>query len=535
MGASISVWQNLRQKLRIGASTPYNWTLPAADGAGTINSDGSGTLSIVSVVPATSPGGSTTQVQFNNSGAFGGDAGLTYNSSTDALTVASKTIIGSIAVSDEWTGSLVGAQLGGLGTLLSHDTASAGNSMEVCYNSVSGAGNNPEYMISSEEASKIVLSSGINFQVAGTGTKGTTISYTDAMTITSSGNIDLGGTLDVTGATTLDSTLGVGSTSTASALTVATAVPAGSGAMSGVHFASTVTGTAGNDIHGVKIASTLTEAGSGVHANLNGLLVAPTVDDHAGATATNVSGIHVSAFSCTGTTNAAGIKVFPPTGATNNYAIWSTGNTKLDGTLTTGSGPVALTTATGKLTALSATEVDNLSGAALTTLNGSNISSGTVASARLELSGQAAANISSGQLANARLPTDVDLGGTLDVTSTTTLDTICYLGGGVQLKAGAITLAADATTTVANVARDGVLLLFDNTTSHRMMEFLLQYNTGVVLNTGYPNSPARFSNTADTGTSINVYYDSSAVTIQNKHTGSINLVYYAVYSNTATS
>lgn len=33
------------------------------------------------------PGGSNTQVQFNNSGAFGGDAGLTYNSTTDTLTI----------------------------------------------------------------------------------------------------------------------------------------------------------------------------------------------------------------------------------------------------------------------------------------------------------------------------------------------------------------------------------------------------------------------------------------------------------------
>lgn len=34
------------------------------------------------------PGGSNTQVQFNDSSAFGGDAGLTYNKTTDALTVA---------------------------------------------------------------------------------------------------------------------------------------------------------------------------------------------------------------------------------------------------------------------------------------------------------------------------------------------------------------------------------------------------------------------------------------------------------------
>ena len=34
------------------------------------------------------PGGADTQVQFNDGGAFGGDAGLTYNKTTDELTVA---------------------------------------------------------------------------------------------------------------------------------------------------------------------------------------------------------------------------------------------------------------------------------------------------------------------------------------------------------------------------------------------------------------------------------------------------------------
>lgn len=45
---------------------------------GTVGAGGGGT-----------PGGSDTQVQFNNAGAFEGDAGLTYNSSTDVLTAGS--------------------------------------------------------------------------------------------------------------------------------------------------------------------------------------------------------------------------------------------------------------------------------------------------------------------------------------------------------------------------------------------------------------------------------------------------------------
>lgn len=41
-----------------------------------------------------SPGGSPTQVQFNDSGSFGGDAGLVYNKTTDALTTGTLTTTG---------------------------------------------------------------------------------------------------------------------------------------------------------------------------------------------------------------------------------------------------------------------------------------------------------------------------------------------------------------------------------------------------------------------------------------------------------
>jgi hypothetical protein len=44
--------------------------------------------------PSASPGGSDTQVQFNDAGAFGGDSGLTYNKTTDNLTVLGNLVIG---------------------------------------------------------------------------------------------------------------------------------------------------------------------------------------------------------------------------------------------------------------------------------------------------------------------------------------------------------------------------------------------------------------------------------------------------------
>ena len=48
----------------------------------------------------TSPGGSDTQVQFNDSGAFGGDAGLAYDKTTDVLTVVGSAKVASIAIAD---------------------------------------------------------------------------------------------------------------------------------------------------------------------------------------------------------------------------------------------------------------------------------------------------------------------------------------------------------------------------------------------------------------------------------------------------
>jgi hypothetical protein len=55
---------------------------------GTVTDDGSGQVSIT-IAATTSPGGSTTQIQYNNAGAFGGAAALTYATSGDRLTITS--------------------------------------------------------------------------------------------------------------------------------------------------------------------------------------------------------------------------------------------------------------------------------------------------------------------------------------------------------------------------------------------------------------------------------------------------------------
>jgi hypothetical protein len=71
-------------------SSNITFTLPAADGTSNqvIQTDGSGALSFATV--SASPGGSTTQVQFNNAGAFGGISGVT----TDGTRMTASTTIG---------------------------------------------------------------------------------------------------------------------------------------------------------------------------------------------------------------------------------------------------------------------------------------------------------------------------------------------------------------------------------------------------------------------------------------------------------
>lgn len=56
------------------------------------------------------PGGANTQVQFNDSGAFGGDAGLTYNKTTDTLTGVNATLSGTL---DTTAGSISAATVTG--------------------------------------------------------------------------------------------------------------------------------------------------------------------------------------------------------------------------------------------------------------------------------------------------------------------------------------------------------------------------------------------------------------------------------------
>ena len=73
--------------------------------------------------------GTNTQVQFNDSGAFGGDSGLTYNKTTDALSVTGSVIVPIVAAASSGNVNLILAPIG-TGAIQSQvvdNTATGGN------------------------------------------------------------------------------------------------------------------------------------------------------------------------------------------------------------------------------------------------------------------------------------------------------------------------------------------------------------------------------------------------------------------------
>ena len=107
------------------ASSDVTYVLPGTDGAAGqfLRTNGSGTLSWATAGGgeggATSPGGVSGQVQFNDSGLFEGDSNLTYDSINTRLTTVNITASGTVALSDatESTNSTTGTLTvgGGIG------------------------------------------------------------------------------------------------------------------------------------------------------------------------------------------------------------------------------------------------------------------------------------------------------------------------------------------------------------------------------------------------------------------------------------
>lgn len=92
-------------------STTY--TLPAADGTTgqSLTTNGSGTLSWATATGT--PGGSTTQVQFNNAGVFGGSSNLTFNGTTLTAAGLAGPLTGTVGATTQNTGYFTGLRMYG--------------------------------------------------------------------------------------------------------------------------------------------------------------------------------------------------------------------------------------------------------------------------------------------------------------------------------------------------------------------------------------------------------------------------------------
>ncbi len=95
MGSNLTHYNNAAPaagQLLIGDATAGVWdaaTLTAGTNVTITNADGAITIAAAGGGGGGSPGGANTQVQFNDGGSFGGDAGLTYDKAADVLTAGS--------------------------------------------------------------------------------------------------------------------------------------------------------------------------------------------------------------------------------------------------------------------------------------------------------------------------------------------------------------------------------------------------------------------------------------------------------------
>lgn len=112
-----------------------------------------------------------------------------------------------------------------------------------------------------------------------------------------------------------------------------TYAPSGSGTMGGFMADHTITGVANATMYVANIGGQVNEAGSGTHALLAGLRVAPSFGLGGAATTTMASLALIAPVGGAGVVNAANLYLDGgASGATNNYAIWAAGGSlRFDG------------------------------------------------------------------------------------------------------------------------------------------------------------------------------------------------------------
>ena len=148
---------------------------------------------------STDPAGSNTQIQYNNSGAFGASADLTF---TSGLLVNAGQGIGVGETPSTWASGFDFVQIGGTLALASQPGVQASQAAYIVQNAHYDSDGSWEYQ-ATDEAHRIGMSSGnITFDNAASGTAGNDITWSERMRILPSGGITFNG--DTSAANALD-------------------------------------------------------------------------------------------------------------------------------------------------------------------------------------------------------------------------------------------------------------------------------------------------------------------------------------------
>ena len=336
-----------------------NVTITGGSANYVLATDGAGNLSWVAQTAGGggTPGGSNTQVQYNNSGNFAGSPNFTFNAATGALTA--NTFVGSGAN----LSNISAANVIGIVANATHATI-ADSANSVAGANVSGTVANATYATSAGTAT----TAGTANSVAGANVSGTVANATyatSAGTATTAGTASSVAGANVTGpvayATTANSVAGANVSGTVANATRATTAGtansvAGANVSGPVAYATTANSVAGANVSGTVAnatyatsAGTATTAGTAnsvAGANVSGTVANATYATSAGIAATvttatqpNITSVgNLTSLDVIGISNLGPVGNITISGGTNGYVLQTDGAGHLSWTAQTGNG-----------------------------------------------------------------------------------------------------------------------------------------------------------------------------------------------------